>query len=228
MPFPNYIGSHRRLWTRENVLAGLVRAAALISGPLPCCDADYNRLKKDRLDWPTSHRILEYFGSMARAWIAAGGSIGVSNWERVSLANIDWTADEEEFLLEYAGTKNLRDLGREIGRSYGAVRKRLQEKGVTARANQGYLSAGELARLLNCSYDRVLRFCESGRIPAKYNIRLHRWEIDLYHITPEIKALLLTERRTHKTWPLDKGDYYKRYGLTRTLKDGKLVVVENG
>jgi hypothetical protein len=224
MPFPNYCG-RKRLWTRENVLAGLVRAAGVIQEQLPCCDADYSRLKKGRLDWPTSHRVLEYFGSMARAWIAAGAIAGRSFQERVTLSNIDWTGDEEEILLEYAGIKTLQEIGKELGRSYGAVRKRLQEKGITARANQGFLSASELARLIDCSYDRILRFCRSGRIPAEYSHKFHRWEIDLAGIKPDVKFLLLAERRTHKTWPIDHGDYYRRYGLHRTISNGKTKVV---
>lgn len=224
MPFPNFIGSHKRLWTRENVLAGLVRAAAEIQGPLPASD-DYNLIKSGRLDWPPASRVLEYFGSMARGWIAAGGVSGVSNWHRVSLSNIDWTGDEEESLLEHAGNLPLRQISGNMGRSYGAIRKRLQKKGVTARGNQGFLSAGELARLLNCSYSRVIKFCRSGRITADYNNRLHRWEIDLKSINSTVKDWLLVERRTHKTWPVDKGDYYKRYGLQRTVIGGKVKAI---
>jgi hypothetical protein len=116
-------------------------------------------------------------------------------------------------------------IGAELNRSYGAVKKRLQKKGITSRANQGYLSAGELARLVGCSYSRVLSYCSSGRIPARYQPKFNRWDIDLKLITPDIRQQLLAERRTHKTWPVDKGDYYRRYNLRRRLINGRLKVV---
>lgn len=210
MPFPNWIGK-QRLWTQERVIAALALAVAEIEGPLPCRDALYNRLKKGRLDWPTSHRILEYFGSMARAWRAAGAPMN-----RITMRNLDWLPEEKEYLLRHAGKVKLSTIAKRLGRSYGAVRKELQSFRTRARDNEGYLSASQLAKELPCSCDRLRRFLNKGLIEgAKFDRVRNRWKIDPLSITPEIEALLTAPRRTHKTWPLDVGDYYARYGIIR-------------
>jgi hypothetical protein len=219
MPFPNFQG-RKRLWTRENVLAGLVRAAAVIRGPLPCCDADYNRLKKDRLDWPTSHRILEYYGSMARAWIAAG-----VKRKRISLGNIGWTEEELDILESRAGAATLEEIGQYLRRSAAACKRRLYSQGITARANQGFLSAAELAQEYNCSCNRIRTLLAAGAIRGRYDQPRHRWQVDPVDITPEVELLLITPKRTWKNGATDLGDYYRRYGLRRTLVNGKIEVI---
>ena len=221
MPFPNFIGGHHRLWTRENVLAGLVRAAGVIKGPLPCCDFDYKQLKKGRLDWPTSHRVLEYFGSMARAWIAAGVEIS-----RVSLSNINWTPEEETYLETYAGITFLENIGKHLRRSGPACKRRLYSMGTTARENQGLLSAAELAQEFDCSCHRIRRLLIAGTIKGKYDRPRNRWQVNMEDITPQIESLLRAPKQTHKTWPTDKGDYYQRYGIRRHLINGKMILVE--
>ena len=111
MAFPNCIG-HKRFWTRERVLSSLIEAVKEIRGPLPCSDSAFNRIKKGRLEWPTSHRVLEFFGSMARGWIAARASK-----KRVSLKNIEWTSAEDLYLLDHAGVETLAQIGTHLGRS---------------------------------------------------------------------------------------------------------------
>jgi len=223
LPFPNYIGK-KRFWTRERVIVALAAAAQEIKGPLPCLDANYNRLKKGRLDWPTSRRILEYFGAMARAWVAVGAPM-----RRVSMRNLDWTLEEKEFLLDHAGRMQLKNIAKKLGRSYPAVRKELQLFNIRARDNEGYLSAAQMAKELPCSCDRLRHFLNDGLIPKAHFDRIrNRWKIDPQAISPELKAKLTAPRRTHKTWPLDVGDYYARYGITRSsekeLVEAKLTV----
>jgi hypothetical protein len=221
MPFPNYIGSHKRLWTREHVLATLKNAGNEIQGMLPCVDANYNEMKKDRLDWPPSRRILEYFGSMGRAWLAAGFSK-----KRVSLRNINWLPEEDNYLKEHAGEMTLNQMAKYLCRSYQSVRHRLnRELKIRARYNQGYVSASELAKLYGCSCHRIRRALAEGIITGKFDSIRNRWQIDLIDLTPEAKDLLKAPKDTHKTWPTDLGDYYKRYGLKRTMINGKLVRV---
>ena len=113
MPFPNFIG-RTRLWTKGRVIAALATAVAEIKGPLPRSDAAYNRIKKGRFDWPTTKRILEYFHSMARAWLAAGASR-----DRISFFNIEWSEGEKEYLCDYAGIFTLKNIARHMGRTYG-------------------------------------------------------------------------------------------------------------
>ncbi len=217
MPYPNYIGSHRRLWTRKYVLKQLAAAAAEIRGPLPCSWRVYRVLRKGRLDWPSSGRVLGYFHSMARGWLAAGASPG---W--VWLGNIDWTAEEEAYLLEHAGSMTLAAIGKKLRRSWPSCKWRLHVLGTNARANQGYLSAAELAKLYGCSVRRICSALAGGRIKGWFDRRRHRWQVDTMDITMDALAILNAPKATHKNRPPDVGDYERRYNLKRILVDGKI------
>lgn len=220
MPFPNYCG-RKRLWTRERVLQALNVAAREIQGPLPCYDHKYNLLKKGKLHWPSSGRILEYFHSLGRAWLAAGVLRG-----RVSLHNIAWLEKEDDYLLQYAGEKTLPEIATQLHRTTGAVRARLNRNhGIAARHNQGYLSAAEVAKEYGCSYHRIRAALKQGHIRGRFDSRRHRWEIDMLDIlqSPAAQAILNAPKRTHKTWPTDVGNYYSRHGLKRVVRDGVVV-----
>ncbi|MBA7687307.1 hypothetical protein ES703_95768 [subsurface metagenome] len=221
MAFPNYIGK-KRLWTREKVLAGLMRAASKIQGRLPCRDAAYNKIKKGHLDWPTSHRVLEFFGSMARGWLAAGAPK-----TRISLKNIDWTPAEETYLKEHAGEKTLEEIAAYLRRSYGGVKTRLNKNvGISARGNQGFFSAAELAKEYGCPYHRVRTALAEGKIPGKFDQCRNRWQVDLIELTPAAKAILEAPKlHSYKNSPTDLGDYYYRYGLRRQKINGQMVMV---
>jgi hypothetical protein len=219
MPYPNYAGSHQRYWTRELTLQRLFYASRIIRGRLPCCDREYNRLKKDRLDWPPAARVLGYFGSMARAWLAAG-----VDKKRVTLGNNDWSPEEDEYLQDRAGAATLDEIGVYLRRTAAACKRRLYSMGITARDNQGYLSASQLAREYNCSCHRIRLLLADGLILGTYDPVRHRWQVDPLDITPQAEALLRAPKRTHKDSPTDLGDYYQRYGLRRTLRNGKMVV----
>lgn len=217
MPYPNFIGS-RPFWTREKVIAALSKAMTEIRGPLPCFDREYSRLKKGRLDWPTSGRVLKLFGSMARGWLAAG-----ANKNRVTLNNIAWTDEETEYLLEHAGEKKLKDIAFYLRRSYNAVRARLgKTHKIRARDNQGFISAAQLSKELHCSCHRLRSLLAEGFIKgAWFDKTRNAWRINPTRIAPEVRRVLTAERRTHKTWPMDCGDYYQRHGLIR--KNGKAI-----
>ncbi|MBA7532649.1 hypothetical protein ES705_24879 [subsurface metagenome] len=219
MPFPNWIGK-KRLWTKERVIAGLVAAAGEIKGPLPCLDASYSRIKKGRLEWPPASRVLEYFGAMARGWLAAGVPM-----KRVSFHNVPWTEEEREYLLNYAGTYTLKRIARRLGRSYGAVRGQLRIAKICSRHNQGFLSAAEIAKEFDTSCHRVRNMLRAGRIKGGYDRGRNRWQVNPGDITPEVIILLTAPKITHKTWPTDKGDYYSRYGLCRRVIDSRVMVV---
>lgn len=224
MPFANnanWIGSHKRYWTREKVIDGLQLAAQHIEGPLPCLDKAYTQMKgKNHLDWPPARRVLEYFGSMAHGWLAAG-----VQRDRVTMRNLDWRPDDLEYLLENAGKKTLKSIAKHLLRTYGACRKELQKHGIRARDNEGFCSASQLAKELPCSWNRLRRFLNDGKIPgATFGPVRTRWKIDPFSITPGLEAALKAPRRSHKTWPLDVGDYYARYGIMRgRLKVGGKV-----
>jgi hypothetical protein len=220
MPFPNYIG-HQRLWTRENVIKGLIKAAAELKGQLPSSDHVYNVFKKNRLDLPPSHRILEYFETISRAWIAAG-----IKPKRVSLTYSEWNDSEILYLKENIGNKLIQEIAKDLRRSYGAVRRQLYNLKITSRGNQGYFSAALVAEEYHCSYDRVLKLLRTGVLPGAYSLKRHRWLIDVRQITPEIIDLLKVPRITHNTWPMDVGDWAQRNNIHRHLINGKMVRVE--
>jgi hypothetical protein len=225
MPYPNFCG-RRRLWTRENVLVALASVMKELQGPLPCFDHDYNMLKKDRLEWPTSHRILEYFHSMGRAWLAAG-----ANRSRVNLHNIHWLPEEDEYLLEHAGTKTLQEIADHLRRNYQAVRARLNKNhNIASRHNQGYMSAAELSKEYKCSYHRIRTALREGKIKGRFDERRNRWEIDLAEVmaSPIAQIILHRPKRTHKTFQTDLGNYCERHGLKRTLQGGRMVYVKVG
>lgn len=221
MPFPNCIGN-KRLWTREKVIEGLQLAAKVIEGELPCKDAAYNQIKKGHLDWPTSHRVLEFFGSMARGWLAAGAPRS-----RVSLNNIAWLPEEEIYLKEYAGEKTIAEIATALRRTYSAVKTRLNKNiGIRARDNQGFFSAAELSKEYGCPYHRVRTALAEGKILGKFDYRRNRWQVNLAKLTPEANAILKAPKvNSYKNSAPDLGDYYKRYKLRRKLLDGHIVAI---
>jgi hypothetical protein len=108
------------------------------------------------------------------------------------------------------------DIGKNLGRTYGAVRKQLQILGTRARDAEGYLSAAQLSKEFNCSCHRLRTLLNDGAIKgAVYDKTRNRWKIDPIFINAETEAKLRAPRRTHKTHPLDVGDYYQRYGIVR-------------
>jgi len=157
---------------------------------------------------------------MARAWIATGVSMS-----RVSMRNLDWLPEEKEYLLDHAGVVTLKVIAKRLGRSYHAVRKELQSLHIRARDNEGFLSASQLAKELPCSCGRLRRFLNAGQIKsARFDKVRNRWKINPLSISPELKAELTAQRKTHNTWPLDVGDYYARYGITRHTRKESVAV----
>jgi len=218
MPFANYHG-RTKWWTRERVDAALKAAMKEIRGALPCSDRSWNAFKKGRLEYPPAVRILEYHHSLARAWLATGALK-----RRVLLGNNDWLPGEDAFLLDHAGSKTIQEMATSLCRTYQAARRRLEvELGVTARANQGYVSAAELAKEFRCPYHRIKTAMAAGLIKGFYDEKRHRWQVDLGDLGPKELAFLKEPRKTHKNEPLDVGDYDRRNNLRRKMVDGKLV-----
>jgi hypothetical protein len=209
MKFPSGYVWHQKYWTRERVIAALKRAAVEIPGDLPCSDDEWNVIKKGRLDWPPAARIYEYFGSMPRGWIAAG-----VKKNRISMLTQAWDDDEISYLLDFAGIQKLEDIGKKLNRNYGAVRGQLRKIGIKARDNQGFLSAAQVAKEYTTSYSRVRKLLVDGTIPAQFDALRNRWEVDGIELG-KYKDILTAPRRTHKTHPVDVGDYYQRYGIKR-------------
>lgn len=216
-------GNHR-YWTRQRVLTALQIAAAEIECPLPCSDRRWNVIKRGRSDWPPATRVLDYFGAMARAWLAAG-----ADRMRITLHNIGWTAEEDAYLLEHAGFDTLKSIAAALGRTYQAVRVRIGSKGfgITARANQGFLSAAEIAREYRAPYHRVRELLSAGTIRGWYDKRRNAWRVDPARLTKTIVSLLTAPKRTYKSCPPDVGDYYRRYGIRRSCRNPAHIMSAN-
>lgn len=185
MPFPNWQGSKERLWTKENTIIGLKKAAKFFKGPLPSDCYTYLYYKKGRLDWPTLHRITEYFGTMSRAWLAAG-----VNPKRVCLNYSAWTPEEILFLKESAGEMTIKQMAKKLLRTYASVRRKMYDLNIKNRGNQGDFSALCLAKELCCSQHRVRRALVKGIIPGILDKQKNRWRIYMDELTPEMKEIL--------------------------------------
>lgn len=211
----------RLFWTEERVLAGLRDFMAHHRGQLPNSDHDYSRMKKGHLEWPTATRVLEYFGSMAGAWAAAGAprSRYTRRWN-------EWTQEEDDYLLEHAGEQTLKVIARHLGRSWGACKRRLYDLGAgPARNVSGYMSILQVAAHYNCPITRVKRLVHSGELPA--------WRVTggrYWRIAPEdcerIKDKLRAPKKTHSTTPPASIEHRKRLGYRRTVDAyGRVVEV---
>lgn len=208
----------RLYWTPERVAAHLRRFVAWTSGVLPKSDREWDvaRLADD----PPSTAIYGRWPGVGfrRIWMQQAGA----PIERISLlsGHDRWTEDEDAHLLQWAGIRTLEQLARELHRTYGACRKRLQDLGTSARTNQGYLSAAEVSREYGAPYSRVTRLIADGLIPMTHSRTCdNRYEIDPAAITPEVEALLRAPKQTYTTFESDHGDYAQRYGLVRHSPD---------
>ena len=130
-------------------------------------------------------------------------------------------------MLEYAGKHLLEEIARHLGRTYPAVRARLNKwHKIQSRHNQGYLSAAELAKEYNCSCHRIRDALKAGKIKGRFDKRRNRWDIDLADLTPEALLILTAPKRTHNNCETDLGDYYRRYRLGRRQINGEVRVVQ--
>lgn len=209
-------------WTKARVAAALRTYASEHPGPLTVSDHEWNRLKKGRLDLPPSARILDYWHSMRRAWLAIGAEPS-----RVKAQETRWSRAELAFLLENAGSMRLVDIAARLGRSYGSVRSKLGGKGlgIKARENQGWLSAARIAAEYGCPYSRVTKLIADGVLKAKQGTVRRGWLIDPADAEAIRPLLVAPKTHSYKSQPADIGDYYRRYGIKRVLREGKIVRV---
>ncbi len=211
-----------RYWTREQTLKGLQVAMAEIEGPLPCTDHIYNPMKRGHFDWPVAMRIYEFFGSLAHGWLAAGAETS-----RVDKFNTRWCAYEIAYLDKWAGIKSLKDIGKNLGRSYQATRGRFGGKGsgINARDHQGWMSASQVAKDYDTTVNRVTRMLKRGTLPGTFSKMHNSWRVEPLNFTEEMVATLRKPKVTHKSGPTDHGDWSQRNNLYRTQINGKTVRV---
>lgn len=167
---------HRKYWTTERVIAGM-RAVKEELGHFPRNNHGYYPLKKGRDDWPCAVYIFALGGpgrgSWRRALIRAGLQDQVKDME-----GMPWRQDEDEFLQENAGSLTLKAIGRRLGRSVGACRRRLYDFGVRARDCRGFYTASVLAQELNVPLTRVTKAVRLGLLVAEKRGRRPYYQID--------------------------------------------------
>lgn len=78
-----------------------------------------------------------------------------------------WQPEEDERLLELAGTVTSRELARQLGRSVRGVEQRLRQFGLSPHDADGRYTAAELGRALGIPGERVDQWCRLGLIPAQ-------------------------------------------------------------
>lgn len=205
-------------WTLARVQDGLRDFASKHKGPLPTSDHGYNDLKKGHMEWPTAQRVLALFGTMADAWTAIG-----QPRSRVSRQWVPWTQEDDDYLLEHAGEQTLKIIGKHLGRSWGACKRRLYDlKAGRARDVSGYLSAAQVAQEYNCPVKRVQDLIARKELRAFKVSGGHYWRIDPADL-PAVEAKLRAPKRTQKSRPTDTGAWRKANGIRRIrFPDGKV------
>lgn len=209
------LGRLERYWTPERVRDGLRDFATRHKGQLPTSAHEYSRLKKGHLEWPTAAYVLEAHGSMADAWASIGAPKA-----RYNRGWVPWTQEDDDYLLERAGSVTLKIIAKALGRSWPACKRRLYDLGAgRARDVSGYMSASQVAAEYKCPLQRVQDLIARGELPAHRVHGGHYWRIDpadLAAVEPKLKA----PKRTHRKAQLDVGDYRARKGLRRVMIDG--------
>jgi hypothetical protein len=147
--------------------------------------------------------VVKLYGSMAAAWLDAGG------WRqdrlllnRLSLTR-PWTAEDDDYLRGHAGEHTRAKIAHLLKRSEGAVKRRLYDLGISIRTNEGFMSAMAVARMAGCEATAVYRLINNGtlkaRRPQSENVR-NRWEIDPRDVTTQILAQLRPRPKTSRPW----------------------------
>lgn len=200
----------RKYWTRERVTEGLRDYAKRNRGKLPTSDHEYDRVKKGHMEWPTSRRVLEQFGTMADAW----GAIGADK-QRFSRRWVTWTQDDDDMLLSLAGEMTLKQAGARLNRSEAACKRRLYDLGAgRARDVSGHMSAMQVAREYNCPLKRVSTLIERGELKAHRVQGGHYWRISPYD-AEAVADKLRAPKRTHSSTPVAAPNYRTAHGIRR-------------
>lgn len=210
-----------KYWTPERVEEGLRDFASRHKGPLPPSDHVYSGLKKGHMEWPTATAVLEQFGTMADAWAGIGASKS-----RFNRGWVPWTQEDDDYLLDWAGSQTLKIIAKRLGRSWPACKRRLYDLGAgRARDVAGYLSAMQVAKEYNCPLSRVKKLIASGELPAHRVQGGHYWRIDPEDCEKLRAVLSAPKTRSYRTTPPSHGDYDRRYGLRRVRVNGRIVRV---
>ena len=109
-------------------------------------------------------------------------------WSQKRTAFRRWSNEEEDFLLQYAGSRNIHYLARRLKRTEKSVREKLASMrigsrlGISARVTDGHTQT-ELAEFLGRSPKTIQRWIEMGWLKGRYEGK-HR-KNDTLRITDE-------------------------------------------
>ena len=209
-------GYGRRYWTEERIIGALRRIHAEL-GRLPH-DREHTRLCKGRADWPTAETIRRFGGNGRGCWQRAfrKADVSVRIWAFAS-----WSEEDDEFLLEKAGDLTLERIAKRLGRTPGACRRRLFDRGVRARDSRGWYTGQLLARELNIPVTRIYGAIRSGRLRAVRPPGRPYWQIDPDSVE-ENREWLVRAKQTHKSTPPVTTDWYTQRGLKRDSQ-GRII-----
>lgn len=129
--------ARRTWWTRERVLAALVRFHREF-GLAPLSSERYHHLQTPTgtgnyapaRPYPSASAVLRHFPSFRAAWSSAG--------ILVDRSSEPWTELEEWYLSEGAGILSRKELASDLRRTEGAVNRRLRDLGINSYRNHGW------------------------------------------------------------------------------------------
>ena len=154
-------------------------------------------------------------GLFQRALIRAGVRLRPSDGNGKPVWNeARWSRQQTDFLLENAGVLTLAEIGRRLGRSYGACRRRLFDLGTTARTARGWYTGQTVAQELNCPVTRVYTALRSGRLKGVRPPGRPYWQIDPATVEAA-REWLCAPKRTHKGTPPRTTDWYATNNVRR-------------
>lgn len=152
----------RTWWTRERVLAGLLRFYREHRfTPLSTkawLDVSRGIGKGPQRPYPSHYAVLRWFSSFREAWTAAGVDV-----DRVHEV---WQPMEDWYLREAAGFVPRVEIARDLRRSPEAVHRRLYDLGLHSYRIHGW-SLQRVRKTTGVSPSRLIRYLKCGRLPYR-------------------------------------------------------------
>lgn len=163
-------GRNREFWTKERVIAGLQRFQKDFN-ETPLSSEAYAKKQQFtgeitdgkhstqgyRQKYPSFASVLKHFSTFREAWRECGF--------KVDRGFEEWTRTEDWFVVESCGILSRQEVAEYIGRSYGAVKRRLYDLGgITANSRWG-MSVSKASKLMNIQDFKLYNYVEHGDMP---------------------------------------------------------------
>lgn len=128
-----------------------------------------DQVLRDRYDSRVKGRAKEIARGLGfPAWVVKrrAGHLGLSRPKEEFLGGRGWTADEERFLFEHAGTRHARWMARKLGRTEASVVLKLKRLELSRRIREGY-TMRELELCFGADHKMITRWIERGWLEAE-------------------------------------------------------------